>query len=420
MQTFRLAVAVGTCIFAFLLWGIYHITKLVQALHRQQARAATRGLKARPSSVHHNSTPQPQFPFWIIATLLIIAALPPITLLRLFHPLLPMAPFTDLLQPLHDPATALDLPPAYQPAHAQWFEPARRDHVHWLEDLGSVVSVSAKASWDFWTLQLPTMPESNNTQHQPHPRRPTADFFHWAWANATCPDPRYIGDTILPGDYSVRNIIQPPFLLPASTNLCTGAVWRATSVPAHPQTAATSTSDNFIQFFLPIETITAAATTAVAVYRVHHVNFSDQLYLAADTNVAAAATPVAVFKLDHDVGTHTVAALPTAVVRPSFTLTYQATTSAAEASNAVALYRSTQQPTTPAAKTLQTLSIRGSTAVATLLLSSSPMESASTSNRHMIKYTDQIADPIATLTYTNQSTTCSTLELMGTSTGMHT
>lgn len=263
MQFFRPAVVLGLCIVALLLWGLYHITKRVQTFHRQQTRTVNRGLKARgytaqPFSVLPVSTPVPQVSFWIIA------ALVSVILFSVFHPLLPMAPATYMPPPLHHPATALNLPPAYQPAHAQWFEPAKRDHIHWLEDLGSVVSVSAKASWDFWTLRLPTVLESNNTQHQPHlaaPKRRSTDFFHWAWANATCPDPRYIG---LPGDYSVHNTIEPPFLLPASTDLCMGAVWRATSAPAHPTAPATVSSSDSNKLFMPIETTTAAAATAVS------------------------------------------------------------------------------------------------------------------------------------------------------------
>lgn len=180
------AVVAGVCSAGFLLLGLFRTTQWVQKLCRQNARRVNRALKARGCQPHYtapsasallSSTPSMSLlSIWVSAVIIVISAL-----FWLGHPLSPMPPDANFPQAFHYPSTALNLPPSHQPAHSQWFDPAKRDHVHWLEQCGYVVSSTFKASRDLWTLTLPTIPDSNKQQ-----LHPTSSRHYSALGHAQC------------------------------------------------------------------------------------------------------------------------------------------------------------------------------------------------------------------------------------------
>ena len=71
--------------------------------------------------------------------------------------------------------------------HSQWFEPAKSDHVHWMEDFGSSISAAFRASWVFRTLKL-RIPTSNDKQQMFHTTRLQSSADSLAWPDSVHPD----------------------------------------------------------------------------------------------------------------------------------------------------------------------------------------------------------------------------------------
>lgn len=405
-----------------MLVGVYHTAQWVQKLQKQRARRVKHALKARGCrswySAHsdkllsQSSHPLPPPSCWMPAAIILAS----LALLGLSSPMLPIGPFVNLPEALHHPATTLNLPPSHQPTHPQWFEPAKRDHVRWLEDVASAVSASARASRDFWTLKLPAV--SDSEKQQQHPRTSSTlstDYLHWTWPNATCPDPRYGSDTH-PPDQSLPTTKDFSDMMYGSVHLCAGAVWRATSATA-PIKPALKTIP--LPLFSDKEPSTLPADPTPAPASNAEFDDSDQPAAPTDITAGTAATAVAIYRPYHAVGTCHIAGLPTAVIQlPASTPTWQPAINAAEMSTAVAVYQSTQQPLTSWANLFQPLCSSGSTAVATLLLSKPFAEGLMTTTRETRQNTETQGHPITMIINSHIMTPTTIGSNM--STGMHT
>ena len=327
-----------------MLLGLYHTTQWLQRLHRQRARRVKHALKCRgcppqytahPARLSSQSNHHPlPFTCWNLSVVMFLASL---ALHCLYHSMLPMA---NLPVTLHHPATMLNLPPSYQPTHPQWSEPAKQDHVQWLEDLASAVSSSGRASWDFWTL-----PHSEKQQLR-HTTSLTlsADHLHWAMPNATCPDPRCDSDTHRPENQLAPKTNDFPNMLHGCVHQCMGAAWQLISAaaPVKPESKPVTAPcfSNQATNTMPAAPVPAPAPAVVS-------NEPEKLAVPTNITPAAAATTVAIYRPHHVMERYRITALPTAVIQlPASTSTWPAVTNAADMSTSVVVYRSTQQPLT--------------------------------------------------------------------------
>ena len=256
------AVVLGVSGAIFMILGLFSCLQSVQNCNRRHARRVNRALKARGCHPRYSRSTTTfflhrrslsGFTLWIPAAVVVVSLL-------YLHPRMPTDPIDHSTQALHHPSATLTLPPSHLPLHPQWFDPARRDHIHWLEDLGSTISTTLKASRDLWTSQLPTVLHNDQHQQRGHTTRVhiPADTVLWAWPNATCPYLHRIDSTDRSG------------LLTSFPNgnafAHMGAVWRSTSAAAPAYSAYHAVSAlQYTQPTMPASMIPPAASLPTAV-----------------------------------------------------------------------------------------------------------------------------------------------------------
>lgn len=135
------AVVLVVCGIILLLLGGYYMLRWSETVYRQRLRRINADLKnTRRSSRHF--THSPRMLSWtppLCSPLLWLPAAITIIVVLWLHPHMPpMSPTAHPPVLIHSTHKDVVLPPSLQPAYAQWFDPPQRDHVHWLEHLGSV------------------------------------------------------------------------------------------------------------------------------------------------------------------------------------------------------------------------------------------------------------------------------------------
>ena len=345
-----------------MLVGVYRAAEWGSKLRRQHDRRVNRALESRrrrPQS-HIQSSPGFQLPtsftFWIAST---VVAINTIGIFYMCFQMLVVPSVADSMQALHHHANTLTLPPSHQPTHPQWFEPTRRDHVHWMEDLASSVSSTITASRDFWTLK-PHTHISNNDKVPTAPLQSSAASL--AWPKSMFSDMCYAAAPDRPSKIDTLMRFEP-------ADMCMDAVWHSTSAAAAAAEAGHLASNSpsirlhytVTQPSVPARNVSAPAV-AVMLTRPDH------------TTATVPDTAVALYTPIADMGMCAANFMPAAVVFPTATAAGQSTFDTSEASTAVALYYTTPL-FMPWANIFWPVINSGSTTVVTLLLSDSSVES---------------------------------------------
>ena len=354
------------------------MVRLLEKIFRQRIRRINSGLKAQGRHSQY-PTHSPRVLSWQAPLLCPLCWAPAgffiFTILWLCPYMPAMPPITNSTQAFHHPPmpVSFHLPPHMQDAHAQWFDPATRDHIYWLENLGSAFSHTARASWDFCTLNLPKMPDNDVIQLHPTADLQTSEDSA-AWHKATCPNLHCGGST----NRGQAATTKPTDILHSSSRFdavwrstsseaptqLSGAVWRSTSSEAPTQfSAAKKTSQTLHYIRMPTPAAAGISDDA------------GQPVEPAYSISTGPATAMAIWAPFPAVGICPATDLPTAVVSSAFKVTAEDAMHHGETSTAVPLYSSTSPISTFWVNIFVPVSNSGSTAVATLLLSNPCVES---------------------------------------------
>lgn len=233
------AVVFGACTLQLFAKGVYLAAQQTERYFKKSARRVNGNQRAHGRQAIY-ATHSARRLTWTLPPMFhlsswIPAAMVALVVLAMFPrmPAMPTSPPNSPTQTPQPSTSGLTLPPATVYDPPQWFDPPKRDQVFWLDNLCTAVSQTAKFSWEFLSLKLPTEPNADAAElhhlspspfnlppasHQPSPlplntppasregTPPLASTMDY-WPNNTCP--RYYGRTGTADDATFARTSQP-------------------------------------------------------------------------------------------------------------------------------------------------------------------------------------------------------------------